>query len=173
MQRGGGFYQLEVSGPVHRADPPPRGLSNPAVAMGYVSCGSLCTNQDCRLPALVSPFPNPMAIAADAFLFSWDHMELYAFPLFPAIRCLLSKLWSSQRMYVILIAPFWQSKEWFPDLLQDAISHCPSLSQLVCCLRQSVWLVLDEPPQSQQCLVECKRHSLPRGHREVAWDTNH
>ena len=50
------------------------------------------TSQNYELPAFVSPFPDPMAIATDAFLFSWDHMELYALPPFPAIRRLLSKL---------------------------------------------------------------------------------
>ena len=84
---------------------------------------------------LVSPFPDPMAIVTDAILFSWDHMEFYAFPLFPAIRRLLSKLWSLWRMYVILIAPFWLSKEWFPDLLQVTanalrlLPMCPDLVQ--------------------------------------------
>ena len=37
------------------------------------------------------------------------------------------------------------------------------------CLRQSIWLVLDKPPPRHP--VECKRHSLLRGYREVAWDT--
>ena len=103
--------------------------------MGYAPHGSLCTSQDCRFPSLVSPFLNPMAIATDVFLFSWDHIDLHAFPLFPAIRHILSKMWSSQRTYIILIALFWPSKEWFPDLLQVTISAprlllmCPDLLQ--------------------------------------------
>ena len=79
------------------------------------------TSQNYRLPAFVSPFPDPMAIATNSFLFSWDHMELYAFPPFPAIRRLLSKLRSSRGTSVILFAPIWPSKEWFPDLLQETI----------------------------------------------------
>ena len=31
------------------------------------------TSQNFRLPAFVSPFPDPMAITTDAFLFTWDH----------------------------------------------------------------------------------------------------
>ena len=79
------------------------------------------TSQNFRLLAFVSPFPDPMAIATDAFLFAWDHQELYAFPPFPVIRLLLSKLCSSQGTAIILIAPFWPCKEWFPDLLQMTV----------------------------------------------------
>ena len=62
-----------------------------------------------------------MVIVTDAFLFFWDHMELYAFPPFLVIRHLFSKLWTSWGMSVILIALFWPSKEWFSDLLQATI----------------------------------------------------
>ena len=89
MQRGGGFYQLEVSGPIHRVDPPPQGLLGPVVAMGYAPL--FATSQNCRLRAFASSFPDLMSIAMDAFLF-WDHMELYAFTPFPVIRHLFSKL---------------------------------------------------------------------------------
>ena len=84
------------------------------------------TSQNFRLPAFVSPFPDPMAIVTDAFFFAWDHQELYVFPPFPAIRPLLSKLRSSQGTSIILIVPFWPRKEWFPDLLQ-AIVDTPRL----------------------------------------------
>ena len=84
------------------------------------------TSQNFRLPAFVSQFPDPIAIVTDAFLFAWDHQELYAFPPFPVIRLLLSKLCSSQGTAIILIAPFWPCKEWFPDLLQATV-NTPSL----------------------------------------------
>ena len=54
-------------------------------------------------------------------LFSWDYMELYVFLPFPVIRRLLSKLRSLRGTSVILIAPFWPSKEWFPALLQATV----------------------------------------------------
>ena len=79
------------------------------------------TSHNGRLPAFVSSSPDPMAIVTSVFLFSWDHMELYAFPRFPVIRRLLSELWSSWGTSVILIALFWPNKEWFPDLLQATI----------------------------------------------------
>ena len=91
------------------------------------------TSQNCWLPGFVFPFPDPMAFAMNAFLFSWDHMELYALPLSPAIKRLLSKLWSLQETYVILIALFWLSKGWFSNLLQATVDTsrflpmCPHL----------------------------------------------
>lgn len=79
------------------------------------------TSQNFRLPTFVSPFPDPMAIAMDGFLFDWDHRELYVFPSFPAIRYFLFKLWSSRGTSTILIAPLWPRKEWFLDLLQVTV----------------------------------------------------
>ena len=79
------------------------------------------TSQNFRLPNFVSPFPDPLAIATDAFLFSWDHKDLYAFPPFPMIRKVLNKLCQAQGTSLILIAPFWPRKEWFPDLIQVTV----------------------------------------------------
>lgn len=79
------------------------------------------TSQNHRLPTFVSPFTNPMAIATDAFLFDWNHKELYVFPPFPVLRQLLNKLRASQGTNIILVAPFWPRKEWFADLLQATV----------------------------------------------------
>ncbi|MPC61967.1 hypothetical protein E2C01_056045 [Portunus trituberculatus] len=69
-------------------------------------------SQNLRLPAFVSPFPDPMAIATDAFLLPLDHMALYTFPPYPAIRQLLSKLCLSRgTSIIIIIALFWPHKE--------------------------------------------------------------
>lgn len=45
-----------------------------------------------RLANFIFSFKDPVAMAMDAFLFSWDHLDLYAFPLFPLVRQVLSKL---------------------------------------------------------------------------------
>lgn len=76
------------------------------------------TNQNYRIPAFVSPFKDPLAVGTDAFLFEWNNKDLYAFPPFAVIRQVLNKLQESQRVTLILIAPFWPRKEWFPDLLR-------------------------------------------------------
>ena len=58
-----------------------------------------------------------MAIGVDAFLQSWDHKDLYAFPPLNCIRKTINKLRQSVGARMTLIAPRWPQKEWFPDLL--------------------------------------------------------
>ena len=82
------------------------------------------TRLNFRLANFISPFQDPMAIATDAFLYNWDHQELYAFPPFSLVRKVLNKLKISQGTTLILVAPFWPQKEWFPDLIQ-ATSDTP------------------------------------------------
>ncbi|XP_045104415.1 uncharacterized protein LOC123499948 [Portunus trituberculatus] len=74
-----------------------------------------------RIPNFVSPFQDPAAIATDAFLYNWDNQDLYAFPPFPLIRRVLNKLQASRNTRLILIAPYWPQKEWFPDLLAASV----------------------------------------------------
>ena len=62
-----------------------------------------------------------MAVATDAFLYNWDHQDLYAFPPFPLIRQVLNKLRMAHQTNLILIAPFWPQREWFPDLIQASV----------------------------------------------------
>ena len=70
------------------------------------------------LAAFVSPVPDSMAVATDAFLFPWDGLEVYAFPPFPLVRRVLNRLFRSRGTMMTLIAPFWPQREWFPDLLR-------------------------------------------------------
>ena len=79
------------------------------------------TSLNFRLPLYVSPFQDPQAIATDAFLFRWDDQDLYAFPPFPLVRRVLNKLRASRNSTLILIAPYWPQKEWFPDLLEASL----------------------------------------------------
>ncbi|XP_045129076.1 uncharacterized protein LOC123514882 [Portunus trituberculatus] len=76
------------------------------------------TRLNYRLPNFVSPFYDPMAVATDVFLFSWDNMELYAFPPFHVIWRVINKLRSSTGTKLVQIAPFWPQREWFPDLVE-------------------------------------------------------
>ena len=73
------------------------------------------------LAAFVSPVPDAMAVATDAFLFPWDGLEVYAFPPFALVRPVLNRLFQSKGTIMTLIAPFWPQKEWFPDLLRAIV----------------------------------------------------
>ena len=88
---------------------------------GYPTVDLFATRLNFRLPNFVSPFHDPCAVATDAFLYNWNHQDLYAFPPFPLVRQVLNKLRSAQGTSLILIAPFWPQKEWFPDLIQALV----------------------------------------------------
>lgn len=103
---------------------------------GQPSVDLFATSQNFRLQVFVSPFPDPMAIATDAFLFNWNQKELYAFPPMAIIRQVINKLQTSQDTYLTLIAPFWPRKEWFPDLLRLSVDAPRLLPQRRDLLRQ-------------------------------------
>ena len=77
-----------------------------------------------RLPIYVSPVPDPMAWKIDALTFSWENLQAYAFPPFPLLGKVLKKA-REERPSLILIAPNWPSRPWYPDLLE--LSHIPPL----------------------------------------------
>ena len=103
---------------------------------GQPSVDLFATSLNFRLQAFVSPFPDPMAIASDAFLFNWNHLELYAFPPPAVIRRVINKLLTAQGTYLTLIAPFWPRQEWFPDLLRLSVDTPRLLPQRPDLLRQ-------------------------------------
>lgn len=73
---------------------------------------------------------DPSAIATDAFLYNWNHQDLYAFTPFALARKVLNKLRSAQDTSLILLVPFWLQKEWFPDLVQASVD---TLRRLLFC----------------------------------------
>ena len=78
---------------------------------------AFATRLNYRLQSFFSPYQDPMALETDAFLQSWDHLEMYAFPPPAVVRRVLNKLMQSEGTRMTLIAPLWPQKEWFPDLL--------------------------------------------------------
>ena len=95
-----------------------------------------------------SPLNDSMAAGTDAFLQSWDHLQAYAFPPFPLIRQVLSKLQSSWGTLLTLIASLWPQKEWYPDLL---------------CLSVAPPIVLPSRPDLlRQPHVHCLHQNLPK-----------
>ncbi|KAK3864567.1 hypothetical protein Pcinc_029750 [Petrolisthes cinctipes] len=87
----------------------------------YPTVDLFATRLNFRLSNLVSPFWDPMAIATDAFLYNWDHQDLYASHPFPLVRKVINKLRAASCINLVLIAPFWPQKEWFPDLVQASV----------------------------------------------------
>ena len=81
------------------------------------------TSLTARLPVYFSPASDPRAAGTDALLQPWDNLQAYAFPPIAIIRRVLLKLRSSRNCELILIAPFWPQRDWFPDL--ELLSDVP------------------------------------------------
>ena len=84
---------------------------------GYPSIDLFATRLNNRLPMYVSPIPDSKALAIDTLSISWDHIHGYAFPLFHVIPAILNKICLFQ-CRIVLEAPVWPQRSWFPDLLQ-------------------------------------------------------
>ena len=69
-----------------------------------------------RLPLYFAPHSDPMSIGTDAMLQDWSNMDAYAFPPFAMVRQVINKFNQSNNCRLILIAPWWPQREWFPDL---------------------------------------------------------
>jgi hypothetical protein len=69
-----------------------------------------------RLPVYVSPVPDDQAWAVDAMSIAWSGLEAYAFPPLPLLERVLRKV-ELEKPRLILVAPFWPTQTWFPDLL--------------------------------------------------------
>ena len=69
-----------------------------------------------RLPIYCSRVRDPNAWALDAFAISWSNLKGYAFPPVSLIPKVLRKI-QEDRAWVLLIAPDWPRRPWFPLLL--------------------------------------------------------
>ena len=76
---------------------------------------------------------DPQAYAIDALTIPWENMFAYAYP--PI--CLIPKILQHMEIYncqIILIAPFWPRRHWYPKILQYLIANpirLPALEDLL------------------------------------------
>ncbi|MCG7867312.1 MAG: reverse transcriptase-like protein [Candidatus Thiodiazotropha taylori] len=85
------------------------------------------------LPLFVSPVPDHRACAVDAMSIDWGNLFAYAFPPFNLIPLVLAKI-KEYHCQVILIAPLWPQRSWFPlllSLLSDLPRCLPVLPDIV------------------------------------------
>jgi hypothetical protein len=84
------------------------------------------TRFNAQTKLFVTLFPDPLAVATDAFSMVWGSKEgLYAFPPFNQIGRILSKT-RREATHLVLITPFWVGATWWPDL-QDLALEDPTL----------------------------------------------
>ncbi len=69
-----------------------------------------------QLPVFVSPIPDPLAFHHDSLALNWDGMDAYAYPPIALVPRILAKIRQSV-CRIILIAPLWPNRVWYPDLV--------------------------------------------------------
>ena len=75
------------------------------------------TRYNAQLTTFVSPVPDPLAYAVDAMVTPWAGMWAYAYPP-PALLPLVLEKVADETVRLVLIAPFWPKRPWFPRLLE-------------------------------------------------------
>jgi hypothetical protein len=80
------------------------------------------TRHNHKLSVYVSPCPDPQAWAVDALNIPWTGLDAYAYPPTTLIPQVLAKVQEDQ-CRMILIAPYWPSRAWFPVLLDLLVDH--------------------------------------------------
>ena len=84
--------------------------------MDFQSIDLFATRLNHRLPLYVSPIPDQKALSIDAISMDWNRIHAYAFPPFHLIQTVINKIRISQ-CKIVLIAPLWPDRPWFPELL--------------------------------------------------------
>ena len=70
-----------------------------------------------QLPRYCSRCPDARAWRIDALSFSWANLRLYAFPPLSLLPRILEKI-AQDRADLLLVAPYWPQRPWFPRLLR-------------------------------------------------------
>ena len=94
--------------------------------MDFPSIDLFATRLNHRLPLYVSPIPDQKALSIDALSMDWNRIHAYAFPPFHLIPAVINKIRLSQ-CKIVLIAPLWPDRPWFPELLGLLVSPPVSL----------------------------------------------
>ena len=95
----------------NRVEPQPK---NSKSNLPHSDSGHVCHNT--HLPQFMSPIPEPRALAIHALSQDWQGRSMYMFPPLPLLNKSIQKIRSTQEGEVILIAPWWPSQWWFPQL---------------------------------------------------------
>jgi ribonuclease HI len=91
------------------------------------------TDQNKKLPLFCSLFPHSQAFHQDALALSWNRLFGYAFPPLAILNQVVRKI-AREGCTIVLIAPMWTRREWYPlllDLLVDYPYQLPVMRNLV------------------------------------------
>ena len=93
------------------------------------------TRDNFKLPTFISPLPDELAWAVDAFTISWEGLRAYAYPPTPLLPCVLAKL-RQESADVTLIVPWLPWRAWSLDLLDLCLEAPKALPVWTNLLRQ-------------------------------------
>ena len=113
--------------------------------MDFPSIDLFATRLNHRLPLYVSPIPDQKALSIDAISMAWNRINAYAFPPFHLIQTVINKIRISQ-CKIVLIAPQWPDRPWFPELLGLLVSPRVSLPVIPNLLAQLKGRILHQNP---------------------------
>ena len=113
--------------------------------MDFPSIDLFATRLNHRLQLYVSPIPDQKALSIDAISMDWNRIHAYAFPPFHLIQTVINKVRISQ-CRIVLIAPLWPDRPWFPELLGLLVSPPVSLPVMPNLLAQLKGRILHQNP---------------------------
>ena len=90
-------------------------------SVGRTNHRSFATYANRKTVVFCSWTPHPQAYAVDALSVPWEGMFAYAFPPIPLIPKVLNQTRLCRSCQVILIAPMWPRRHWYPQLL---VTNC-------------------------------------------------
>lgn len=76
------------------------------------------TPENAQVPLFCTLFPHPLAWRVNALSFPWAGYVFYAFPPPGLISVVLRKLEEDGTSSLLLVAPFWPTRTWFPLLVR-------------------------------------------------------
>lgn len=83
----------------------------------FPSVDLFASRNNAKVKKFVSWFPDPEAIAVDAFTLFWQKIDFYAFPPFNLVPRVLQKIITDKAKGVVVV-PFWPSQAWYPLFLR-------------------------------------------------------
>ncbi len=75
-----------------------------------------------QLPVYVARYPDPGALATDAFLQDWSRWTVFIHPPIVLIPRILLQM-KQDKATGLMIAPNWPGQPWFPDLLEMLVDY--------------------------------------------------
>ena len=86
------------------------------------------TRDNAVLNLYYSPVPDPGALGVDALFHSWQGLDAYAFPPINLVHTVVKKI-EKTKCRVLLVAPMWPRRAWYPSLVLMSRSEPLALSQ--------------------------------------------